>query len=100
MNNPSIQAAASAGETWFGASRTVTVAVGGSKPMIERTSTGPLARWTYSEIMPVVPALDVGVVPIAQWVVLPLALVYLARRQMAGTAALATAAAAAPLTGP
>ena len=68
--------------------------------VIERTSTGPLARWTYSEIMPVVPALDVGVVPIAQWVVLPLALVYLARRQMAGTAALATAAAAAPLTGP
>ncbi len=66
---------------------------------IERASTGPLARWTYSEIMPVVPALGVGVVPLAQWVVLPLALVYLARRQMAGTAALANAAAAAPPTG-
>lgn len=67
--------------------------------VIERASTGPLARWTYSEIMPVVPAFGVGVVPLAQWVVLPLALVYLARRQLAGTAALANAAAAVRPTG-
>jgi hypothetical protein len=62
--------------------------------VIERASTGPLDRWTYSEIMPVVPAFGVGVVPLAQWVVLPLALVYLVRRQLAGTSALATAAVA------
>ena len=65
---------------------------------IERASTGPwhAGRTPHHARRP---ALGVGVVPLAQWVVLPLALVYLARRQMAGTAALANAAAAVAFTG-
>jgi hypothetical protein len=52
----------------------------------ERLATGPLGRWTYSELMPVVPVLGVGLVPVIQWLVLPLALVWLVRRQLAGAA--------------
>jgi hypothetical protein len=50
----------------------------------ERLATGPLGRWTYSELMPVVPVLGVGLVPVIQWLVLPLALLWLVRRQLAG----------------
>lgn len=40
-------------------------------------------RWTYSQMMPVLPVVDVGVVPILQWVVLPPLVVWLVRRQLA-----------------
>jgi len=43
-----------------------------------------LGRWTYSELMSVLLVLGVGLVPVIQWLVLPLALVWLVRRQLAG----------------
>ena len=36
--------------------------------------------WTYSELMPTLPLLDVGLSPIAQWIVIPIAGFWLARR--------------------
>lgn len=39
-------------------------------------------RWSYSELMPVVPVLDVGLSPIAQWMILPPLVVWLVRRQL------------------
>ncbi|MDT8436332.1 MAG: hypothetical protein RRA92_06205 [Gemmatimonadota bacterium] len=39
-------------------------------------------RWTYSQMMPILPLLDVGVVPILQWVVLPPLIVWLVRRHL------------------
>ncbi|MBA3517271.1 MAG: hypothetical protein H0T75_06445 [Rhizobiales bacterium] len=39
-------------------------------------------RWEYSEAMPVVPALGIGVVPLLQWIVLPLLTAWFVRRQL------------------
>jgi len=36
-------------------------------------------RWSYSELMPVVPILRVGLAPILQWIALPLAVLYFLR---------------------
>lgn len=52
--------------------------------LFERLATGPLGRWTYAELMPVVPVLSVGLVPIVQWIAVPLAVIWLVRRQLAG----------------
>ena len=38
-------------------------------------------RWTYSEIMPLVPPFGTGASPLAQWVVIPLMVVELMRRR-------------------
>ncbi len=38
------------------------------------------ARWSYSELMPIVPVLKVGAVPLLQWLVLPLAVLYFLQR--------------------
>lgn len=43
-----------------------------------------LASWTYAASMPVVPGLRVGVVPLLQWLVLPVLVVHFTARQMAG----------------
>ena len=40
--------------------------------------------WRYSEVMPVVPVLDVGLVPLLQWLVLPPAVVWLSKRHLQG----------------
>ena len=37
-------------------------------------------RWGYSEAMPIVPVLRVGVAPILQWIVLPPVVLYFVRR--------------------
>lgn len=37
--------------------------------VLEMVNTG-IGRWSYSEMMPVMPGLDVGLLPIAQWIVL------------------------------
>lgn len=37
-------------------------------------------RWAYSDLMPIVPFLGIGVVPILQWLVLPPAVLYFLRR--------------------
>jgi len=36
--------------------------------------------WTYTDLMPTVPAIGVGLSPLAQWIVIPLAAFWLARR--------------------
>jgi hypothetical protein len=36
--------------------------------------------WAYSELMPVVPVLDAGLSPLAQWIVIPIAAFWWARR--------------------
>jgi len=36
--------------------------------------------WAYSELMPVVPVLEAGLSPLAQWIVIPLAAFWWARR--------------------
>ena len=36
--------------------------------------------WQYSELMPVVPIVDVGLSPLLQWVLLPPASLWVARR--------------------
>ena len=36
--------------------------------------------WTYSELMPVVPLLDAGLSPLAQWIVIPIAAFWWAGR--------------------
>lgn len=38
---------------------------------LELFATKYLDRWQYSELMPIVPYLDVGLVPLTQWLVLP-----------------------------
>lgn len=45
-------------------------------------------RWAYSELMPLVPLLQVGLAPMLQWIVLPVAVLFLLRchRPMRGTA--------------
>ncbi len=41
-------------------------------------------RWTYSELMPLVPPLGTGLSPLLQWGVLPPAVIWLTRRHLAG----------------
>jgi len=36
--------------------------------------------WAYSELMPVIPVLDTGLSPLAQWIVIPIAAFWWARR--------------------
>ncbi len=50
----------------------------------ELLATGPLNRWEYGELMPIVPFIGVGAVPIAQWVILPLLQLWFVRRQIIG----------------
>ena len=62
----------------------ITVAIGlGYTLASERLNVG-LARWTYAEAMPVVPVLDVGLSPLAQWVAVPLAAFWLLGRLRRG----------------
>jgi len=48
----------------------------------EAIATGPLHRWAYAEAMPTLPGLGTGVVPLAQWLILPLIIVYVVKRQL------------------
>ncbi len=41
-------------------------------------------RWAYSATMPVVPALGVGLVPILQWLAVPLVVLFVVRRHHLG----------------
>jgi hypothetical protein len=50
--------------------------------VMEWLATHVLGRWTYVASMPVVPALEVGVSPLLQWVVLPPLVVWFVRRQL------------------
>ena len=44
-------------------------------------------RWAYSDLMPLVPLLQVGLAPVMQWVVLPLAVLFFLRRHRPVTSA-------------
>lgn len=39
--------------------------------VLERWAIDSPSRWSYSELMPIVPVLGVGFVPLAQWLLLP-----------------------------
>jgi hypothetical protein len=52
--------------------------------VFELLATGPLNRWEYGELMPMVPVIGVGASPVAQWVILPLLQLWFVRRQMIG----------------
>ncbi len=41
-------------------------------------------RWTYASLMPVIPGLGVGVIPVLQWIVLPWPALFLLRRHHLG----------------
>jgi hypothetical protein len=47
-------------------------------------------RWQYADQMPTLPILGTGLLPIAQWILLPPLLVWLARRQLVGAERLQT----------
>ncbi len=38
--------------------------------------------WAYSDLMPVIPYIDVGIVPLIQWIIIPPLLVFIVRRQL------------------
>ncbi|MGL4947655.1 MAG: hypothetical protein ACRC4X_08390, partial [Cetobacterium sp.] len=38
-----------------------------------------LKSWSYSNLMPIIPIIDVGIVPIIQWLILPTLIIYLSR---------------------
>ena len=40
--------------------------------------------WRYAEIMPIVPKIGIGLVPLIQWIILPLLLVWFVKRQLDG----------------
>ena len=42
-----------------------------------------MASWNYLPTMPLVPGTDIGLVPLLQWIVLPLLTVWFVRRQLA-----------------
>lgn len=56
--------------------------------VFEWLATGPLGRWTYADGMPVLPFVGTGVAPLLQWVLLPPAILWLARRHILGNVAL------------
>jgi len=47
-------------------------------------SDNPNWGWRYADAMPIIPALEIGVTPFLQWVILPLLLVWFVKRQLAG----------------
>jgi len=52
--------------------------------VFELLATGPLDRWQYGELMPMIPIIGVGISPVAQWIVLPLIQLWFVKRQILG----------------
>lgn len=50
--------------------------------IIERLATGILNWWSYGPGMPVLAGLDVGALPLAQWIIVPLLVAWFVRRQL------------------
>jgi hypothetical protein len=38
--------------------------------------------WGYSELMPVIPFIEVGIIPLIQWIIVPPLLIFIVRRQL------------------
>ena len=53
--------------------------------VFEALAVGPLNRWSYSDLMPMLPIIGTGLAPILQWLTLPLLILWIVRRQLAGT---------------
>ncbi len=53
--------------------------------VFEAMATGPLGRWVYADEMVTLPILGTGLLPILQWITLPLFVVWLVRRQVPGS---------------
>ncbi|KAF0190904.1 MAG: hypothetical protein FD165_2275 [Gammaproteobacteria bacterium] len=51
--------------------------------VFEALATGSLNRWLYGKAMPTLPVLGTGIVPIAQWLVIPLLVLWLVRKRLA-----------------
>ena len=49
--------------------------------VLEGLATGILGRWAYSDNMPRLPVLGTGLLPIVQWIVIPLLVIWFVRRQ-------------------
>lgn len=47
-------------------------------------STNPDWGWRYADAMPMIPVFGIGLAPFLQWVILPLLLVWIVKRQLAG----------------
>ena len=52
--------------------------------VLEGLATGPLDRWHYAPATPTLPVLGTGLVPLALWLVLPLLVLGIVRRQLSG----------------
>ena len=50
--------------------------------MAEALATGPLHRWEYAELMPTLPYLGTGLVPIVQWLILPPLVLLVVKRRL------------------
>lgn len=50
-------------------------------------------RWTYSDLMPLVPPFGTGLTPILQWLFIPPLVVWLTRRHLLGARAIREAGA-------
>jgi hypothetical protein len=50
--------------------------------IFELLATGPLNRWEYSSLMPMIPFIHVGISPIIQWLVIPFIQLWIVRRML------------------
>ena len=51
--------------------------------VFEALATGMFQRWAYSDAMPRVPVIGTGLLPLLQWLVIPLLVLWFVRRQIA-----------------
>ena len=52
---------------------------------LEIHALSPAHRWVYSDLMPIIPGLGIGLVPLLQWLILPCPVLYLLKRHYLGT---------------
>ena len=50
--------------------------------VFEALATEPLDRWAYAEIMPTIPFLGTGLVPLAMWLLMPPLTIWFVQRQL------------------
>ena len=66
----------------YGAVASVTVTGGVAYTIFsEWLNTKVRGSWAYTELMPTLPLIDIGLSPVAQWIVIPIAGFWLARRR-------------------
>lgn len=54
--------------------------------LFEEFATGAMGRWEYSTLMPTLPWLGTGLIPLIQWIALPPMMLWLLRRHYLGSA--------------